>query len=52
MKAKLFHVVLILAMLTLAIVPAVSAAPKAVIDDPEFVPKVDNRPDPLTAQLR
>jgi len=53
MKAKLFHIVLILALLVLCVVPAVSAAPKAVdgrTDDPEFVRKQDNLPDPLTTQ--
>ncbi len=53
MKAKLFHIFLILALLALCIVPAVSAAPKAVdgrSDDPEFVRKPDNLPDPLTTQ--
>jgi immune inhibitor A len=53
MKAKLFHVVLILTLLALCIVPSVSAAPKAadgVYDDPEFVPKEDNLPDPLTTR--
>ena len=53
MKTKLFHIVLILALLVLCIVPAVSAAPKAVdslYGDPEFVPKQDNLPDPLTTQ--
>src|SRR5574341_2555238 len=53
MKAKLFHIVLILALLALWIVPVVSAAPKAVdgrTDDPDFVRKPDNLPDPLTTQ--
>jgi len=48
MKAKWFNTFLILAMLVIAIVPVASAAPRNMYDDPEFVPKNDNLPDPLT----
>ncbi|HEY3310933.1 MAG TPA: immune inhibitor A domain-containing protein [Anaerolineales bacterium] len=53
MKAKLLGSILIIAMLVIAIVPAVGAAPSAssgVGDDPELVQKEDNLPDPLTLQ--
>src|SRR4030066_352444 len=55
MKAKTFHIFLVLALLLLSIVPAVIAAPAAsdgFYDDPEFVPKEDNRPDPLSTQQK
>jgi immune inhibitor A len=41
---------MIMALLFISIVPAAVAAPVASngFDDPEFVPKVDNKPDPLT----
>ena len=50
MKAKWFGTILILAMLVIAMVPAAGAAPDKIdaYDDPEFVPKTDNLPDPLT----
>jgi immune inhibitor A len=51
MKAKWFSALLIVAMLVIAIVPAVGAASKtssAAYDDPTFVPKEDNRHDALT----
>lgn len=53
MKAKWFTTILIVAMLMIALVPAAGAAPVASSgDDPEFTPKKDNLPDPLTtAQL-
>ncbi len=52
MKAKWFGTFLILAMLVIAIVPVAGAAPGASggVDDPEFAPKEDNRPDPLTTR--
>ena len=53
MKAKTFHILLVLALLLLSVVPAVIAAPAAsdgFADDPEFVRKQDNLPDPLTTQ--
>jgi immune inhibitor A len=53
MKAKWFSTLLIVAMLVIAIVPAVGAAPKAMggaYDDPAFVQKEDNRPDPFTTK--
>ncbi|HEY5670564.1 MAG TPA: immune inhibitor A domain-containing protein, partial [Anaerolineales bacterium] len=51
MKAKTFHILLVLTLLLVSMVPAVIAAPAAshgFDDNPEFVPKEDNRPDPLT----
>ena len=50
MKSKWFGMFLILAMLVIALVPAVGAAPNmsGAYDDPEFGPKKDNLPDPLT----
>jgi len=52
MKAKWLSLFVILAILVIAIVPVVGAAPSAsggVNDDPTFV-KEDNRPDPLTTK--
>jgi len=55
MKAKWFSTILILTLLVIAVVPVAGAAPSAsdgAYDDPTFVPKNDNLPDPLTtAQL-
>ncbi len=51
MKAKTFHMFLVLTLLLLFMVPAVIAAPAAsdgFDDNPEFAPKQDNKPDPLT----
>ena len=51
MKAKTFHMFLVLTLLLLFMVPAVIAAPAAsdgFDDSPEFAPKQDNKPDPLT----
>jgi len=53
MKAKWLSVFMILAILVIAIVPVAGAAPSAsggVNDDPSFVQKEDNRPDPLTTK--
>jgi len=53
MKAKLFRTFLILALLLFGLVPIVSAAQTAASssnDEPEFVQKEDNRPDPLTTK--
>ncbi len=53
MKVKWFSSFLILAMLVIAIVPAAAAAPMSTTktgDDPTFVHKEDNRPDPLTTK--
>ena len=51
MKVKWFSSFLVLAMLVIAIVPA-AAAPMASTgtDDPMFVQREDNRPDPLTTK--
>ena len=55
MKVRFFSTFVILALLVVTFVPIVSAAPdlsSGVNGDTSFVPKVDNRPDPLTtAQL-
>ena len=50
MKGKFFSIFMILALLLLSIAPSAIAAPTSSsrVDDPEFVPKVDNKPDPLT----
>ena len=52
MKAKWFSTLVVLTILVAAIVPAVAAAPNASrgeYDDPSFVHKEDNRPDPFTS---
>jgi immune inhibitor A len=53
MKAKWFSALLIFALLMIAVVPAVGAAPKAsdgANDDPTLVQVEDNLPDPLTTK--
>jgi immune inhibitor A len=53
MKAKLFSTLVILALLVLAIVPIVGAAPNAsggIDEDPALAPVEDNLPDPLTTK--
>jgi immune inhibitor A len=52
MKGKFFSIFMTMALLLLSIAPAAGAAPTASsgFDDPEFVPKEDNRPDPLTTK--
>jgi immune inhibitor A len=53
MKAKWFSTLLIFTLLVIAVVPAVGASPKAsdgANDDPTFVQKEDNLPDPLTTK--
>ena len=49
MKSKLFGITIILVLLLVSLVPAAIAAPP-VDDDLGFVPKMDNRPDPLTTR--
>ena len=50
MKAKWFSTLLIVLMFVVGMVPAAGAAPRA--EGPDFTPKQDNLPDPLTtAQL-
>ena len=50
MKGKFFSTLMIMALLLVGLVPAVAAAPATStgINDPEPMPKVDNKPDPLT----
>ena len=51
MKHKLFSTIVILAVLLISLVPAVTAAPpvdSSAYDTRAFVPKQDNKPDPLT----
>ena len=54
MKTKYFGVFMILAMLMAAMVPLAGAAPSGDVnganDDPQSVPRNDNRPDPLTTR--
>ena len=53
MKGKLFRTFLVAALLLTVVVSAAGAAPRAnggAYDDPEFVKKEDNRPDPLTTK--
>ena len=53
MKSKFFTVTIIMALLLISLAPAASAAPMAFrgdYDDPAFVPKEDNLPDPLTSK--
>ena len=53
MKAKWLSIFAIVAILVIAVVPAAGAAPSAsggINDDPSFVQKEDNRPDPLTTK--
>jgi len=53
MKGKLFRTFLVAALLLAVFVSAAGAAPGAngrAYDDPEFVPKEDNRPDPQTTK--
>ena len=53
MKRSWFGVFLIVALLVIAIVPGAAAAPASSdgkIDNPEFQPKNDNLPDPLTTR--
>jgi immune inhibitor A len=52
MKAKLFRIFSVVAVLMVIMVSAVGAAPLAnngAYDEPSFVPKEDNRSDPLTS---
>ena len=53
MKGKLFRTFLVAALLLTVVVSAAGAAPRTnggAYDDPEFVKKEDNRPDPLTTK--
>jgi len=53
MKAKWLSMFAIVAILALAVVPVAGAAPKmsgGINDDTLYVPKEDNRPDPLTTK--
>jgi immune inhibitor A len=53
MKSKLFKITMILVLLLIVLAPVASAAPTAVsgeFGDPEFVQKVDNKPDPLSTR--
>ena len=53
MKMKWFGMFMVLALLVTAMVPLAGAAPanmNGANDDPEFVPKEDNLPDPLTTK--
>ena len=50
MKAKWFGTLVILVLLVIAVIPAGAAPMAGAADDPEFIPKKDNLPDPLTTQ--
>ena len=52
MKQKLFGSFIVAALLLALLVPAVlaSPAPRGAYDSPEYTPREDNRPDPLSTQ--